>query len=303
MKIKAEKSKHINNSMSDRTFNIILTVIATIWLLIVAYPCIYVLSSSFSSGEAVSNGRVLLWPVDFSVTGYELVLKYKLIWTGYANTVLYAGLGTAVHLICTICGAYPLSRRDYYGKGLVQRFLTVSMLFGGGLIPTYILVSNLGLVNTRTYMIISGAVNISHLIIMRTFFQTNIPHELLESAKMDGISDAGYLFKIVIPLSKASISVILLYAMVGKWNNYFTPMIYLNDRDLYPLQLVVREILSSAKVDESNLTDPAMFNKMATAADLMKYSTIIVSTLPMLILYPCLQKFFEKGVMIGSLKG
>ena len=297
------KGKKINNSVSDRTFNTILTVVATIWLLIVAYPCIYILSSSFSSGNAVSNGQVILWPVEFCVTGYELVFKYKTVWTGYANTILYAGLGTFLHLVMTICGAYPLSRKDYQGKGIIQKFLTVSMLFGGGLVPTYILVSNLGLVNTRTYMIISGAVSISHLIIMRTFFQSNIPYELLESAKIDGISDAGYLWKIVIPLSKASISVILLYSLVAKWNDYFGPMIYLQDRNLYPLQIVVREILNASKVDMSSVSDPEIIKKMASAADLMKYSLIIISTLPMLILYPCLQKFFEKGVMIGSIKG
>lgn len=297
------KEKKINNSVSDRTFNTILTVVATIWLLIVAYPCIYILSSSFSSGNAVSNGQVILWPVEFCVTGYELVFKYKTVWTGYANTILYAGLGTFLHLVMTICGAYPLSRKDYQGKGIIQKFLTVSMLFGGGLVPTYILVSNLGLVNTRTYMIISGAVSISHLIIMRTFFQSNIPYELLESAKIDGISDAGYLWKIVIPLSKASISVILLYSLVAKWNDYFGPMIYLQDRNLYPLQIVVREILNASKVDMSSVSDPEIIKKMASAADLMKYSLIIISTLPMLILYPCLQKFFEKGVMIGSIKG
>ena len=302
MKFK-KKSNKINNSMSDRTFNTILTIIATIWLIIVAYPCIYILSSSFSSGNAVATGRVLLWPVEFSLTGYGLVLKYKMVWTGYANTLQYAILGTIVHLTMTICGAYPLSRKNYHLKGFVQKFLTVSMLFGGGLIPTYILVSNLGLVNTRTWMIISGAVTISHVIIMRTFFQSNIPYELLESAKMDGISDYGFLFKIVIPLSKASISVILLYALVAKWNVYFTPMIYLSDRNMYPLQLVVREIMSASSIDTSNITDPSVAEKYATAAELMKYSLIIISTLPMLILYPCLQKFFEKGVMIGSIKG
>lgn len=298
-----KKVNKLNRSMSDRTFNTLLTVVATIWLIIVAYPCIYIVSSSLSSGNAVTNGRVLLWPVEFGLTGYELVFKYKMVWTGYANTILYAGLGTVLHLAMTICAAYPLSRRDYQGKGLIQKILTVAMLFGGGLIPSYILVSNLGLVNTRTFMIISGAVSISHIIIMRTFFQHNIPHELLESAKLDGISDTGYLFKIVIPLSKASISVILLYALVGKWNDYFGPMIYLRNRDLYPLQLVVREILNAAKVDITNVTDAEVIEKMATAADLMKYSLIIVSTLPMLILYPCLQKFFQKGVMIGSIKG
>lgn len=299
----SKKGKRLNNSMSDKAFNTLLTIIATIWLLIVAYPCIYIISSSLSSGNAVSSGRVLLWPVEFSLTGYELVLKYEMVWTGYANTLLYAGLGTLLHLAMTISGAYPLSRKVYQGKSLVQKFLTVSMLFGGGLIPTYILVSNLGLVDTRIYMIISGAVSISHIIIMRTFFQSNIPYELLESAKVDGISDAGYLFKIILPLSKASLSVILLYAMVGKWNDYFGPMIYLRNRDLYPLQLVVREILNNAKVDTSSITDAEVVEKLATAADLMKYSLIIVSTLPMLILYPCLQKFFQKGVMIGSIKG
>lgn len=298
-----KKAKKINNSMSDRTFNTILTVISTIWLLIVAYPCIYIVSSSFSSGNAVSSGQVLLWPVEFCLTGYELAFKYRMVWVGYANTILYAGLGTLLHLVMTIFGAYPLSRRNYQGKAFVQKFLTVSMLFGGGLVPTYVVVSRLHLVDTRFYMIISGAVSISHLIIMRTFFQSNIPYELLESAKMDGISDAGYLLKIIIPLSKASISVILLYALVGKWNAYFGPMIYLRNRDYYPLQLVVREFLSDSKIDTSSITDAAVAEKYATAAELIKYSLIVVSTLPMLILYPCLQKFFQKGVMVGSIKG
>ena len=300
----SRKTKKVTRQgMSDRLFNVILTTLATIWLVIVAYPCIYIISSSFSSGNAVTSGQVLLWPVETCITGYELVFKYKMVWVGYANTIMYAGLGTILHLAFTICGAYPLSRRVYQGKSLIQKFLTVSMLFGGGLIPTYILVSNLNLDNTRTWMIINGAVGISHMIIMRTFFQSNIPEELLESAKMDGISDIGYLLKIVLPLSKASISVIMLYALVGKWNSYFTPMIYLRDRELYPLQMVVREILSRDKVDVSNVSDTEVLEKFAAAADLMKYSLIIVSTLPMLILYPCLQKFFQKGVMVGSLKG
>lgn len=292
-----------NTSMSDRTFNVILMIIATFWLIVVAYPCIYIISSSFSSGTAVSSGRVLLWPVEPSLTGYELVFKYKMVWVGYANTLIYAGLGALLHLVMTIFCAYPLSRRDYLGRGFGQRVLLIAMVFSGGLIPTYVLVSDLGLVNTRTWLVISGAVSISHIIIMRTFFQTTIPQELLESSKIDGISDAGYLFKVVLPLSKASISVILLYALVGKWNDYFTPMIYLRNRDFYPLQLVVREILNAAKVDISNITDIEVAEKLASAADLMKYSLVIVSTLPMLVLYPFLRRFFEKGVMMGSLKG
>ena len=303
MNIRSKKKKITKQGMSDHAFNTVLTVIATLWMIIVAYPCIYIISSSISSGTAITSGRVLLWPVDISFAGYELVFSYKAVWTGYLNTILYAGLGTVLHLALTICMAYPLSRRDYQGKGVIQRLLTVAMLFSGGLIPTYIVVSNLGLVDTRTYMIISGAVSVSHVIIMRTFFQSSIPHELLESAKMDGISDYGFLFKIVLPLSKASIAVIMLYAMVGKWNAYMGPLIYLRTREYYPLQLIVRDILYATEIEASQIADPSMVEKLATAADQMKYALVIVSTLPMLILYPCLQKFFEKGVMIGSLKG
>lgn len=288
---------------SDHRFNVILMVIATVWLVIVAYPCIQILSSSFSSGEAVSNGKVLLWPVAPSLTGYEMVFKYKMVWVGYANTLLYAGVGTLLHLFMTICGAYPLSRRDFQARGIMHKVLAVPMFFHGGMIPSYILASNLGLVDTRFLMIISGAVGITHIIIMRTFFQSTIPQELLESARIDGISDIGYLLRVVIPLSKASLAVILLYALVGKWNDFFGPMIYLRTRAYYPLQLVVREILNATKVDISNVTDIEVAEKLASAADLMKYSLIIVSTLPMLLLYPFLRKFFEKGVMIGSLKG
>ena len=251
----------------------------------------------------VSNGKVLLWPVAPSLTGYEMVFKYKMVWVGYANTLLYAGVGTLLHLFMTICGAYPLSRRDFQARGIMHKVLAVPMFFHGGMIPSYILASNLGLVDTRFLMIISGAVGITHIIIMRTFFQSSIPQELLESARIDGISDIGYLLRVVIPLSKASLAVILLYALVGKWNDFFGPMIYLRTREYYPLQLVVREILNATKVDISNVTDIEVAEKLASAADLMKYSLIIVSTLPMLLLYPFLRKFFEKGVMIGSLKG
>ncbi len=303
MNIGTKKKKITKQGMSDHAFNTVLMIIATVWLIIVAYPCIYIISSSFSSGDAISSGRVLLWPVEMSIAGYKLVFNYDMIWTGYMNTIIYAGVGTILHLICTICMAYPLSRRDYQGKGVIQRILTFSMLFGGGLIPSYIVVSNLGLVDTRTFMIISGAVSISHIIVMRTFFQSSIPYELLESAKMDGISDYGYLLKIVLPLSKASIAVITLYALVGKWNAYMTPLIYLRNRDYMPLQIVVREILNATKLDATNVTDPAALDNLQTAADQMKYALVIVSTLPMLVLYPCVQKFFEKGVMMGSLKG
>lgn len=298
----ARRSK-IKRGFSDSAFNTVLLIILIAWLIIVLYPLIYIVSSSFSSGNAVTSGRVLLWPVDFSITGYELVLKNSAVWTGYANTILYTVLGTVVNIIMTILVAYPLSRKTFQAKKLFTTYFMIPMFFGGGLIPTFILISDLHLVDTRTYMIIGGALSISNMIIMRTAFSTNIPGELLESAKLDGISDFGYLMKIVLPLSKATISVIVLYYLVGHWNSYFSAMIYLRNRDLYPLQLILREILNASRVDVSSIQDSAVLAKLAGAADVMKYSLIIISTLPMLIIYPFVQKFFEKGVMIGSVKG
>lgn len=293
----------IKKNFSDQTFNTILMIICTVFLILVLYPLIYIVSSSFSSGTAVTAGRVLLWPVEFSLTGYEIVFKNVAIWRGYMNTIYYTALGSLIHLIMTILVAYPLSRKTYSARNIMTTIFTIPMFFGGGLIPTYILISNLGLTNTRLWMILSGAVGMSHVIIMRTFFQSSIPGELLESAKLDGVSDIGYLLRIVLPLSKASISVILLYTMVAHWNSYFIAMIYLRDRQLYPLQLVLREILSAAKIDATNFTDAEVVAKLAGAADVMKYALIVVSTVPMLILYPFVQKFFEKGVMMGSVKG
>ena len=289
--------------MSDKMFNTILLIILTAILILVIYPCLYVVSSSFSSGTAVVSGDVILWPVDFTLEGYKLVFANKEIWMGYMNTFIYAGFGSLLHLGMTICLAYPLSRRGYTAKGFFTTILTLSMMFGGGLIPTYILVSKLGLMNTRLYMIITGAVSVGHIIIMRTFFQSNIPEELLESAKMDGITDYGYLLKVVLPLSKASISVILLYSIVGKWNAYTGPMIYLRDKSKYPLQIIARTILNGNKVDLSQFADAALAAQAANNLDIMKYALIVVSVLPMMILYPFVQKFFEKGIMIGSIKG
>lgn len=299
------KSK-IKNSFSDRAFNTVLMVIVTLVLIAVLYPMIYVLSSSFSSGSAITSGRVYLWPVEFSLFGYQWVFKNKLIWTGYMNSIIYTVVGTLLHLVMTICGAYPLSRRNYQAKGFIQKFLTASMMFGGGLIPTFILVSSLGLFNNPLYMIIGGAVGISNMIIMRTFFQSNIPYELLESAKMDGISDFGYLLKIVLPLSKAVISVICLYSVVGKWNSYMTPLLYLRNREYYPLQLILNEMLNKTKMDTSQMNssqDEALLAGMQASLDAVKYSLIVVAIVPMMVIYPFVQKFFEKGVTVGSIKG
>ena len=289
--------------MSDRTFNVLMNVLVFLVLIIVLYPLIMVVSSSLSSGDAVMSGRVLLWPVEFSLTGYELVFANKAVWTGYLNSLFYTVLNTTLSLILTILTAYPLSRKNFVGKPLMTTLFMIPMFVSGGLIPSYLNATNLGLTNSRWGMVAMAGLAMSHVIIMRTFFQSNIPSELHESAEIDGINDFQYLFKIVLPLAKASIAVITLYNIVGNWNAYFGPLIYLRDRDLYPLQLVLREILSATKVDTSQFTDAAMIAKLSGAAEVMKYSLIVVATVPMLVLYPLVQKFFEKGVTIGSIKG
>ena len=301
---KTNKAKTINRrGMSDKTFDAIVMAIMIAFLIIVLYPLIYVLSSSFSSGTAVTTGRVLLWPVDFSVEGYRIVFSNKQVWVGYANTIFYTVTATLFGLISIILTAYPVSRKGFQWRDFYAWYFIIPMYIGGGIIPTYIWMTDLGLVNTRTFMIISGAVGMSNVILMRTYFQSSIPNELLESAKMDGISDMGYLMKIVLPLSKAVVSVVTLYLIVGEWNSYFTGMIYLRDESKWPLQLVLRQILNTSTMNAQNVQDAQLLAEMSAQADVMKYALIVVSAVPMLILYPFVQKFFEKGVMIGSVKG
>jgi multiple sugar transport system permease protein/putative aldouronate transport system permease protein len=289
--------------MSDKVTNTIFLVIVTMVLITVLYPVIFVVSSSFSSGQALASGRVILWPVELCLTGYKLVFAYKSIWTGYANTILYTFGGTLLNVIMTILVAYPFSRRDLQWRGFYILIFMIPLFVAGGLIPSYILASQLHLTNTRLYMIISGAVTMSNVILLRTSFQTGIPEELWESAKIDGSSYTKYLLKIVLPLSKATISVITLYGVVNHWNSYFTPMIYLRDQSKFPLQLVVQTILSVSSVDSAQIQDPALLAEILTSTEVMRYALIVVATLPMIIFYPFVQKFFEKGVMVGSVKG
>lgn len=298
------KKNKIRQSSSDKTFNTILLIIATFILVIIVYPLIYIVSSSFSSGSAINTGRVFLWPVDFTLDGYKLVFANRLVWIGYGNTIFYTVLATCFNMFLTILTAYPLARKNFQGRSFLTKIFLIPMFVGGGIIPTYILVSNLNLTNTRAAMIVLGGLSIYNMIMMRTYFASSIPQELLESAKMDGITDIGYLLKIVLPLSKAILSVIILYYMVGHWNSYFSAMIYLRDRDLYPLQLVLRDILlTSTGINVQEIVDPKLAAQMQSLADVMKYALVIVSSVPMIIIYPFIQKFFEKGVMVGSVKG
>ncbi len=301
--MKRKNKNRIGLCLEDRIMYAFVHTFMIFLIIIIAYPLIYVLSSSFSSGSAVSAGKVLLWPVDFSLTGYKLVFSYRQVWTGYWNTIILTVVGTALNVVLTTMAAYPLSRKQFAGKKLYLTIFMVTMYISGGLIPSYILMSKLHLVGSRWAVLLSGTIGISNLIVMRTFFQNSIPGELLEAAKIDGISDIGYLLRIVIPLSKAIFAVITLYYAVGHWNSYFTSMIYLQDRDMQPLQLVLREILNTTRIDLSQITDEELLSEMKGANDLMKYALIVVSSVPILVAYPFVQKFFEKGVMIGSVKG
>ena len=306
MAFKKEKGTAVRLATSDYVMDIVINIIMFILFLIVLYPLIYVLSSSFSSGKAVTDGKVLLWPVEPSIQGYKLVFSYKKVWVGYYNTIVNTVVATVLNIIMTVLVAYPLSRRDMQGKGFYLAIFMITMWFGGGLIPTYINMSNLGLVNTRWAIILSGAISTYNMIVMRTFFANSIPADLHDAARVDGINDFGYLFKIVLPLSKAIFSVIILYYAVGHWNSYFNAMIYCRDPALHTLQQILRDILNNTKIDLEEMEGQLTAEEIAAltgAADLMKYSTIVVSSAPILAAYPFIQKYFEKGVMIGSVKG
>lgn len=295
--------KFSTHPTSDKVYYIISGFILTFILIAVSYPLIYVLSASFSSGNAVSSGQVLLWPVDFSLEGYEAVFKNKDIVRAYGNTFLYTILGTLVNVSVVMTCAYALSRPGLKGRGGFMFLFTFTMFFSGGLIPFYILMKDLHLINTMWAMVLPGALSVYNMIIARTFIQSSIPGELIEATSIDGCSDARFFFSFVLPLSKAVIAVITLFSAVGHWNAYFNALMYLNDRSLYPLQIILREILIMNQVDVSMIMDPELQVAKAQAAAVLKYSLIVVATVPILCVYPFIQKYFVKGVMIGSLKG
>ncbi len=256
--------KRIKLCREDKVYYAVSGFLVVLFLLSVLYPIIYVISASFSSGKALMSGRVVLWPVDFTVDGYKAVFRHKDFLTSFGNSVFYTVVGTFINIVMTLLGAYPLARKDLPGRGYFTFFFSLTMFFGGGLIPNYLLVRNLGMLNTRWALLIPGAVSVYNMLIVRNFIQTSIPVELLESAQLDGCSDLNYLFKIVLPLSKASIAVIALYYTVGHWNSYFNALIYLSNREMIPLQLVLREILVNNEVSADMLRDPELLERQET---------------------------------------
>ncbi|MCU6796724.1 MULTISPECIES: carbohydrate ABC transporter permease [Paenibacillus] len=297
------ETTNIRETNTDRWFNIGNYVILSLFLITVLYPLVFIVSASFSSPGAVIAGKVWLWPVDPTLDGYAAVFKHKLIWSSFRNSVIYTVVGTLINVSLTIMAAYPLARRDLYGKNVIMLLLVFTTMFSGGLIPNYLLVKDLNMLNTMWAMILPTAMGVFNVIIARTYFRTTIPDEVLEAAQLDGCNDFKFVWKIVIPLSGPIIAVITLYSAVGYWNQYFNALIYLKSPALFPLQLVLREILVQNEVDASmmsNLADEANREGLRT---LLKYSLIVVSSLPLMIAYPFVQKHFVKGVMIGSLKG
>jgi multiple sugar transport system permease protein/putative aldouronate transport system permease protein len=244
-----------------------------------------------------------LWPVDFSLDGYKAVFSHRRILSSYANTIFYTVVGTVNNVVVTVLAAYPLSRRDMQWKKFYMFLFTFTMFFGGGLIPTYILMTKLKFINTVWAMLIPGALSVYNMIIVRTFFMNSIPYELWESAQIDGCMDFEYLYKVIIPLAKPVIAVITLFYAVGHWNSYFSALIYLSNPKLHPLQLVLRDILVQNQIANNQFQNVDFMNAKQNLADLLKYSLIIVSSVPIIMLYPFVQKFFIEGVMIGSIKG
>ena len=296
-------SNHVKLSRSDRIYYTVVNVITTLILIIVLYPLIFVISSSFSDPNKIAGRGVILWPIGFSLEGYKAVFEYSDVLIGYKNTLIYTVLGTIINVAMTLICAYPLSRKTLPFRNGLMFFFSLMMFIDGGLIPSYILIMKLGIMNTIWTMLLPGAISVYNMIITRTFLQTSIPDEMLEATQVDGCSDARFFFSFVLPLSKAIIAVISLYYAVRHWNEWFNAFIYLDDRSKYPLQLFLREILVTNTYNAKMAMDSATLERMEARAELMKYSLIVIASALVMVLYPFAQKYFLKGVMIGSVIG
>lgn len=279
--------------------------IGALVIVVTLYPLLFVISASFSDPVHVLSGTLVLWPVGFNLEGYQKIFNYSLIWLGYRNTIAYAVVGTLVNLSITLPAAYALSRRDLVGRNLFTAYCAVTMFFSGGLIPTYLVMRGLSLVNRPLIMVLLGAVSVWNMVIARTFFQTNVPLELQEVAYIDGASTTRLFLQIVLPLSKPIIAVLALFCAVNHWNSYFNGLIYLSDIKYYPLQIFLRNILILDQID-SIMGDPETAEYLIRQMQLkesVKFGIVVVSSLPVLVLYPFLQKYFVKGIMVGAIKG
>ncbi len=286
----------------DRAFDIINTLLLVLIFVIILYPMYYVLIASFSDPDKVLTGKIFLLPKGFQLESYKTVFSNSEVMNGYLHTIMYATVGTLINLFVTLTAGYALSRDDLRGRKPITLFFIFTMFFSGGTVPTYMLVKNLGLLNTFWAMVLPNAMSVWNLILCRNFFEGNIPKELLEVSQIDGCRNDYFFLKIVLPLSKALIAVMVLFYAVGHWNSYMQPLLYLSDRSKYPLQLVLKNILISSQPDASlaGMTDRAELYKQT---EMLKYALVVVSSVPMIALYPFVQKYFVQGVMVGSVKG
>ena len=294
----------IKRAKGDLVFDTINTLLLVLVMLVVLYPLYFIVIASFSDPLEVLSGHVIFFPKKVSLEAYKMVFRDAQILTGYRNTIFYTLLGTAVNIILTVLAAYPLSRRDLAGRKFFTVMLAVTMFFSGGLIPTYFMVSNtLHLLDTIWAMILPGAISVWNVIIVRTYFQTSIPPELSEAAMVDGCSDFMLLTKVILPLSMPVLAVMVLFYGVAHWNSFFNALIYLNDKALYPLQLILRSILVQNTMSEDMLAEVDSLANRQVMAETIKYALIVVASVPIIAVYPFLQKYFAKGVMVGAVKG
>ncbi len=296
MKQKISRKKE---APQDRAVHIFFEVLGILILIIEAYPLIYVLSASFSSSDAISLGKVFLWPVEFSLEGYEMLFEDSQILTGFKNSLIYLFVGIIINMALTMLLAFPLSRKELPGRNMLTIFIAATMYVNGGLIPTYLLVSKMGMVDTLWGLILPTAVSTTNMIIMRTYFNSTIPEDLREAAFLDGCSYTKYFLRIVIPLSAPILAVIALYYAVGSWNTYFNALVYLRSSEKANLQLVLRDILLANQVNSGD----GSYAENSKLGVTIKYAVIVAGCIPMLIIYPFVQRYFTKGVMIGSIKG
>lgn len=299
------KRQTYRRSPKDLLVDVLIWLLLALFVAAIVYPLWFIIIASFSDQRQVSAGNVSLIPVGFTIAGYLRVFQDARVWTGYMNTILYTVLGTALNLVVTIPAAFALSRIEFKPRRIILFLFTFTMYFAGGIVPTYLLFKSLGLLDSRLVFIIPGAVSVWNLIIARSFFETSIPEDLFDAAQIDGVSYFGYFLKIVLPVSSAIIAVIGLYYFVGHWNDYFTGLLYIRNSGLQPLQNILRDILLANQTNQlgSGGNNGQNAIQQQQLADQIKYGVIIVSTLPLLVLYPFLQKYFNKGVMIGAIKG
>ena len=298
------KIRHSRETRGDTITLAVIYVLLALVGIIALYPIIFVLSASISDPAAVNSGKVILWPIGFHLDGYRFIFENDWVMIGYRNSILYTVFGTLLNLVVTFMAAYALSRKDMFGRQVISVYMIIPMWFGGGLIPTFITVSNLGLLNKPYTLIVLGAISMYNCVICRTFISSSIPDDLQDAARIDGCSDFGIMLRVVLPLSKPVLAILALYYGLGHWNDYFTALIYVNDRGLQPLQTFLRMILiMNEEMDLGGVSELETMKYRVYISQIMRYGLIVVASVPMLIIYPFVQKYFVQGVMIGALKG